>query len=185
MFNDLSTRACSSSEDIATFTTLWAKSQYIFDRANQSKAVNSNGLKQIRGSDHFQPQFLPPETSLVTETLPDAKDKLSGEDDAMDIDEVTLPRREVLRAFREREPEVLVEEDGDRRLKVTVPRPARLLFSVETEISGKNMVSSVRGAGNPETPPRGIHTAILRAINTHRSGDLGRLLVRFLKDFGL
>lgn len=179
MFNDLSTRACSSAEDIANFTMLWTKSQHIFDRAKQSSAANANGIKQLGPSERFLPPADQPETTPAVKTeepQPQRQDE-DQDQDMMDVDEVQAPSEEVLRNFRERNPGVMVVEDGRGRLRITVPRPAGLVFVVETEAGDKVVVSSVRNASNPDGPPQGVHTAIMRAINTRKGEDLGRLLV--------
>ena len=90
----------------------------------------------------------------------------------MELD--TRPWEEVLAEFRAREPDIVVDEEAEgKRLKVTLPRPAGLVFVVERGEAGVG-VSGVRS--EREGPVLPVHTAVLRAVNTGKGRELGRVL---------
>jgi hypothetical protein len=56
MFHDFSSRAVSCSEEIASFNTLYMKSQHIFEHAAASRAQNPAGIRRLRPNEMFLPQ---------------------------------------------------------------------------------------------------------------------------------
>jgi hypothetical protein len=56
MFHDFSSRAVSCSEEIASFNTLYMKSQHVFKEAAASRAQNPAGIRRLRPNEMFLPE---------------------------------------------------------------------------------------------------------------------------------
>ncbi|KAF8246254.1 hypothetical protein K440DRAFT_632218 [Wilcoxina mikolae CBS 423.85] len=187
MFEDFSSRALSCSEDIATFTTLYVKSSAVFDQAAAIRARDPVGIHRLGVADIFLPAEQAEEDAIKQEDVEMKDADVKEEEETV---ENTKPEdiEDVLEEFEGRlmHRDVDVEElpggtPNKKSLKVVLPPPSSLLFTVEITPSVDNsrafVVTSVKNAKYPDKPVHNVHTGILRAVAARQwPGNLEMLL---------
>lgn len=204
MFEDISARALSCSEDIATFIQLHVDSTPIFEAAN--KIRQAGGVRRLAPCDMFLP---PPngdgkenEVPVVAKPQPEGEDTEMKDADAEEAEEVVALTKdedvdEVIEEFSERliHRDVQIDEtpsaDGKRVLKIHLPPPSSLLFILVITSSSEATadadsgalgsctfaVTAVKSSKRPDAPPMDLHTGILRAVTARpHPGNLEILL---------
>ncbi|KAA8894324.1 hypothetical protein FN846DRAFT_423032 [Sphaerosporella brunnea] len=190
MFQDFSSRAVSCSEEIASFNTLYMKSQPIFEHAAASRAQNPTGIRRLGVGEMFLPEE--PESGQGTKTedveMKDAEEEKEEEKEVVVENTKDEEIDDVVEEFSGRlmHRDVEVEElpggtPAKRHIKVVLPPPSSLLFTIEITPSDDNsrafVVTSVKNARHPDSPVHNIHTGILRAVAARQwPGNLEMLL---------
>ncbi|KAL7271743.1 hypothetical protein RUND412_005483 [Rhizina undulata] len=201
MFSDLSERAISSSEQIATFNTLWTASKPIFDHADASRNQNPRGINRLAVQEVFLPKSEEEKTAEEIHVEEDAEMKDANEEVEEDEEAIETPEEEVegiIEEFKKSvegiEVELVKEEDGAKKLiRMTLLSPMFLRFEIDIQspssasdssnISKRYIVTSVANSENPNAAPPHLYTHLLRSIAAHQSTGNLRLILEMLATY--
>lgn len=107
MFQDFSNRALSCSEEIATFNSLYVKSQSIFEHAASSRARDPEDIRRLAVGEVFLPEEQPQESDGVKKEDTEMKD-------APAVGEEKEEEEEVVENTKDEDIEDVVEEFSGR-----------------------------------------------------------------------
>ncbi|KAG0132016.1 hypothetical protein HOY82DRAFT_484228 [Tuber indicum] len=209
-YADLANRAQSSSQEVLDFNSSWVDNKEIFDGAGASRAKKPEGIQRLSVHDTFMPDDEEEEEEELkvapkpedTE-MKDASDQPEEEEeDEMKENEIETSDAEiptVIGDFKGRHPSIGVEvgdgeESGKRTIKLKLPTPTDLLFTIDMNLSTNSSISmdksdpatstrrfivtSIVNSKKPEQQPAPhLYTALLRSITMRpNAGNLQMLL---------
>ncbi|KAI5852924.1 hypothetical protein DFP73DRAFT_22319 [Morchella snyderi] len=205
LYEDLSTRARGASEEVLAFNKLFVDSAGVFEHANQSRVKNPQGIQAVSVYDMFYPDDGEEEEAIEEAKKKDEDTEMKeGDEEEVEEEEVVEDTKEedvdgLLEAFKGNDAGLKIDievKDSGRTVKITLPSPADLLFTIDIPSSSPThditdpssaarrfIVSSVTNAKKPEQATPHLYTSILRSITTRPNAGNLQLLLEMLTTY--
>lgn len=205
LYEDLSTRARGASEEVLAFNKLFVDSASLFEHANQSRAKNPQGIQAVSVYDMFYPDDADEEVAIEeTKEKDEDTEMKEGDEEEAEEEEVVEDTKEedvegLLEAFKGNGAGLKIDievKDLGRTVKITLPSPADLLFTIDIPLCSPThdisdpssaarrfIVSSVTNAKKPEQATPHLYTSILRSITTRPNAGNLQLLLEMLTTY--